>query len=149
MQGMQRKITQAVSYEALALVLVAPLMVWVFDSSLLHSGMLALLISLVAVTWNMLFNGWFEAWEARQLHPQRTPRRRVMHALGFEIGLLLFTTPLLAFGLDIGWWQALLSDLLLMLFYLVYAFFFQWGFDLLFGPPAATLGGPASIQPCR
>ena len=145
MQGMQRKITQAVSYEALALVLVAPLMVWVFDSSLLHSGMLALLISLVAVTWNMLFNAMFEAWEAHQRKPQRTVRRRVLHARGFELGLLLFTTPLLVYGLDIGWWQALISDLLLMLFYLVYAFCFQWGFDLLFDPPAATLGAPARI----
>jgi uncharacterized membrane protein len=149
MQGIQRKVVQAVSYEVLALLVVAPVLVWVFGNSLMVSGAVALATSLIAVAWNMLFNGWFEAWEARQLHPQRTPRRRVMHALGFEIGLLLFTTPLLAFGLDIGWWQALLSDLLLMLFYLVYAFFFQWGFDLLFGPPAATLGGPASIQPCR
>ena len=142
MQGVQRKVVQAISYEALALLLVAPAFTWFFGNDLLHSGLVALAASLVAVAWNMLFNGLFEAWEARQANPARTLRRRALHALGFEIGLLAFTTPLLAYGLDIGWWQALLSDLLLMLFYLVYAFFFQWGFDLLFGPPLATLGRP-------
>ncbi|WP_229732154.1 PACE efflux transporter [Pseudomonas sp. N040] len=146
---MQRKVVQAVSYEVLALLVVAPVLVWVFGNSLLLSGLVALATSLIAVAWNMLFNAWFEAWEARQRQPRRTLQRRVLHALGFEVGLLLFTTPLLAYGLDISWWQALLSDLLLMLFYLVYAFFFQWGFDLLFGAPAATLGVPARIQPGR
>ena len=144
MQGLQRKIVQAVSYELIALLLVAPFLVWLFGNSLLVSGAVALAISLVAVIWNMLFSAMFEDWEARQARPQRTFGRRVRHALGFELGLLLFTTPLLAYGLDISWWQALFSDLLLMLFYLLYALIFQWGFDLIFGPPAATLGESAN-----
>lgn len=141
MQGKQRKVVQAVSYELLALIFVAPLATWVFGSSLLQSGLVALAISLVAVSWNMLFNAQFEAWEARQRRPQRTIARRVLHALGFELGLLLLTVPVIAYGLDISWWQALVSDFALMLFFLFYAFGFQWCFDLLFGPPAATLGG--------
>jgi uncharacterized membrane protein len=63
----------------------------------------------------------------------------MLHAVGFALGLLLATVPLIAFGLGIGWWQAIISDLSLMLFFLVYALFFQWGFDLLFSLPAATL----------
>lgn len=144
MQGIQRKIVQAISYEVLALLIVAPALVWVFGNNLLHSGLVALVTSLIAVTWNMLFNSLFESWEARQLRPQRTFRRRVLHACGFELGLLIFTTPLLAYGLGISWWEALLSDLVLMAFYLVYALFFQWGFDIIFGPPAATLVEPVS-----
>lgn len=140
MQGKQRKVVQAVSYELLALLFIAPLAAWVFDSSLVVSGAVALGVSLLAVCWSMLFNSLFEGWEARQLRPQRTFKRRVLHALGFEFGLLLFTVPLIAFGLSISWWQALLSDFSLMLFFLVYALFFQWVFDLLFGPPSATLG---------
>ena len=59
MQGKQRKVVQAVSYELLALIFVAPLATWVFGSSLLQSGLVALAISLVAVSWNMLFNAQF------------------------------------------------------------------------------------------
>ena len=146
MQGTRRKIVQAISYEALALLVVAPFLFWLFDNSLLISGAVALATSLLAVSWNMLFNAMFERWEARQVKPQRTFRRRVLHALGFELGLLLFTTPLLAYGLDISWWQALFSDLAILMFYLVYALFFQWGFDLIFDPPAATLGEPANCN---
>ncbi|MBX9756417.1 MAG: PACE efflux transporter [Pseudomonadaceae bacterium] len=143
MQGKQRKIVQALSYELLALVFIVPLAAWVFDSSLALSGLVAVVVSLLAMSWSLLFNSLFEAWEARQRRPQRTFKRRLLHALSFELGLLLFTVPVLAFGLDISWWQALLSDVALLLFFLVYALFFQWGFDLLFGPPAATLGTPS------
>ena len=147
MQGKRRKVVQAVSYEALALLFIVPLADWVFDSGLLLSGVIGLGVSLIAVSWSMLFNSLFEQWEARQANPQRTVRRRVIHALGFEVGLIAFTTPFIAYGLDIHWWQALLSDLVLMGFYLVYAFFFHWGFDRLFGPPAATLGKPRYCAP--
>jgi uncharacterized membrane protein len=139
MQGKQRKVVQAISYELLALVFIVPLAAWLFDNSLAVSGAVALLVSLLAVSWSMLFNTVFERWEARQRQPQRTFKRRMLQALGFELGLLLATVPLIAIGLNISWWQALLSDLGLMLFFLLYALFFQWGFDLLFGPPAATL----------
>ena len=143
MQGKQRKIVQALSYELLALVFIVPLAAWVFDSSLALSGLVAVVVSLLAMSWSMLFNSLFEAWEARQRRPQRTFKRRLLHALSFELGLLLFTVPVLAFGLGIGWWQALLSDVALLLFFLLYGLLFQWGFDLLFGPPAATLGAPS------
>jgi uncharacterized membrane protein len=143
MQGKQRKIVQAISYEALALLFIVPLAVWVFGRGLLVSGAVALAVSLLAMSWSLLFNSLFEGWEARQLRPRRTFKRRVLHALGFELGLLLFSVPLLALGLGISWWQAILSDISLLLFFLLYAFFFQWGFDLMFGPPMATLGAPS------
>jgi uncharacterized membrane protein len=150
MQGKQRKVVQAISYELLALVFIVPLAAWVFENSLAVSGAVAVAVSLLAVAWNLLFNTLFEGWEARQPSPQRTFKRRMLHAVGFELGLLLATVPLIAFGLGIGWWQAIISDLSLMLFFLVYALFFQWGFDLLFGPPAATLkGGRTNAKPGR
>lgn len=140
MQGKQRKIVQAISYEFFALLFIVPLAAWVFASGLLVSGLVAVAVSVLAMSWSMLFNGLFEAWEARQRRPQRTFKRRLLHALSFELGLLLFTVPMLAYGLGISWWQALVSDVALLLFFLVYALFFQWVFDLLFGPPVATLG---------
>ncbi|MBX9914015.1 MAG: PACE efflux transporter [Pseudomonadaceae bacterium] len=142
MQGKQRKVVQAISYELLALLCIVPLTAWVFDSGLAVSAGVAVAVSLLAVSWSMLFNTLFEGWEARQLRPQRTFKRRMLHALGFELGLLLATVPLIAFGLGISWWQAIVSDFVLLLFFLVYALLFQWGFDLVFGPPVATQGLP-------
>ncbi len=140
MQGKKRKVVQAISYEALALLFITPAMAWAFDGGLAATGALAVALCLVALAWNMVFNSLFEGWEKRQLKPRRTVARRVVHAVAFELGLLLMTVPMLVWGLSIGWWQALATDFSLMLFFLLYAFVFQWGFDLLFGVPSATLG---------
>jgi uncharacterized membrane protein len=139
MQGKKRKVVQAISYELVALLFITPAMALVFDGGLMLSGALALALCLVAMAWNMVFNSLFEAWEKRQPRPQRTVARRVLHAVAFELGLLVMTVPMLVWALNIGWWQALVTDFSLMLFFLLYAFVFQWGFDLLFGVPSATL----------
>jgi uncharacterized membrane protein len=65
--------------------------------------------------------------------------RRLLHSLGFEGGLALMLVPLMAWWLDISWWQALVADLGLLLFFFFYAFAFQWVFDLLFGVPTSAV----------
>lgn len=143
MQGKKRKVVQAISYEVVALVFITPALAWVYGGGLAASGALAVALCVTAMLWNMVFNSLFEAWEARQRRPERTVSRRVLHAILFELGLLLMTVPMLVWALEIGWWQALVTDFSLMLFFLLYAFVFQWGFDLLFGVPAATLAKEA------
>lgn len=135
MQGPRRKVVQAVLYELVAVLFVAPVLALAFDTGLAHSGALALLLSLLALSWNMLFNSLFERWEARQRQRTRTLRRRLLHAVGFEGGLTLLVVPVMAWWLQIGWWQALVADIGLLAFFFVYAFAFQWAFDLLFGVP--------------
>ena len=135
MQGPMRKMTQAVLYELVGALFVAPVIALVFDKGLAHSGALALLLSLLALSWNMLFNSLFEHWEARQPQRARTLGRRLLHALGFEGGLAVLLVPVMAWLLEIGWWQALVADIGLLTFFFCYAFVFQWAFDLLFGVP--------------
>lgn len=135
MQGPIRKVTQAVLYELVAALIVAPVIALAFGKDLLQSGAMALLLSLLALGWNMFFNMLFEYWEARQLQRKRTLRRRLLHALGFEGGLAVLLVPLMAWLLDISLWQALLADLGLLAFFFVYTFVFQWAFDRLFGVP--------------
>lgn len=141
MQGAKRKVTQAVLYELVAALFVTPAIALVFDKGLAHSGALALLLSLLALTWNMLFNSLFEYWEARQKQRTRTFGRRLLHALGFEGGLTLLLVPVMAWWLEIGWWQALVADIGLLTFFFFYALVFQWAFDLIFGVPESARDG--------
>lgn len=143
MQGAKRKVVQALLYELVGALFVSPVIAFAFDESMVYSGTLALLLSLVALSWNMLFNGLFEYWEARQKRRTRTLGRRLLHSLGFEGGLALLLVPLMAWWLDISWLQALVADLGLLLFFFFYAFAFQWVFDLVFGVPASA------IEACR
>ncbi|MDD0843530.1 PACE efflux transporter [Pseudomonas sp. Gutcm_11s] len=139
MQGAKRKVVQALLYELVAALFVAPVIAWGFDESLTYSSTLALLLSLVALSWNMLFNTLFEYWEARQVRRSRTLGRRVLHSLGFEGGLVVLLVPLMAWWLDISWLQALATDIGLLVFFFFYAFVFQWAFDALFGVPASAM----------
>lgn len=138
MQGTQRKVVQALLYELLGALFVSPAIAYAFDKGMAYSGALALLLSLCALLWNMLFNSLFEYWEARQKQRSRGLRRRLLHAAGFEGGLALLLVPLMAWWLEISWLQAFMADLGLLLFFFVYAFVFQWAFDLLFGVPESA-----------
>lgn len=96
-----------------------------------HVGALSgvvIAISLIAMVWNFIFN-----WGFDYLVPGdrvlRSLKVRFWHVILFEGGLLLFTIPLVAYMLQIGWYQAFIMDIGMTLFILVYAFAFNWIYD--------------------
>ncbi|MND54438.1 Bacterial Transmembrane Pair family protein [compost metagenome] len=135
MQGIARKVVQAVLYEVIGAAFVAPTLAYAYDQGIAYSTALSLVISAVALSWNMLFNLVFEYWEARQPCRGRTLGRRILHALGFEGGLVVILVPLIASWLHIDWLTALATDVALFVFFFFYAFVFQWAFDQLFDVP--------------
>ncbi|MDN7142487.1 PACE efflux transporter [Pseudomonas sp. JQ170] len=138
MQGKARKVVQAILYEAIAVLCVAPTLAWAFDTDMAQSTVLSLILSAVALGWNMFYNWIFEYWEARQAQRRRTLWRRFVHALGFEGGMVLILLPVVAYWLQISLWAALLTNLALFLFFFVYAFVFQWSFDRVFDVPESA-----------
>ena len=140
LQGPLRKVVHATLFEIAAVVIVSVGLSWLFNQDVSQTGGLAVATSLIAMAWNMAFNTGFEAWERRQADRRRTLRRRVAHAIGFEGGMVAMTLPLIAWWLNMSWWQALATDLGLMAFFLVYAFAFNWAFDHVFGLPASARG---------
>ena len=135
MQGIKRRIIHTLSFEFIGLMIAVPLFAWIFKDELTHIGIMTIVMSLIAMVWNMAFNKIFERWEARQTSPHRTMVRRVIHALGFEGGLLVATLPLIAWWMQMTLWHAFLTDLSFMLFFLFYGFIFNWGFDWIYGQP--------------
>jgi uncharacterized membrane protein len=140
MQGASRKFTQAVLYEAIAIFVLSPTLSLIYDDSLARAGALSIMLSASALLWNMLFNYGFEHWEARQRQRTRTWRRRLLHSLGFEGGLVILLVPLVAWWLHISWWAALVTDLGLFVFFFFYALVFQWVFDRVFDVPVSAQG---------
>jgi uncharacterized membrane protein len=144
MQGLQRRVVYISLYEGIAIVAASAGLSLMSGQGLGHSGPLAVLASVIAVLWNLGFNALFERWEARQAVRGRGLRRRIAHAVGFEGGLVAFLVPVFAWWLGISLLQALLMDLGLVLFFLVYTFVFNWVFDAVFGLPASAAG---AVQP--
>lgn len=135
MQGVYRKIFQAVSYEAVAIFFIAPALAHFYDDGLGRSIALSIIISTVAVIWNMVYNYMFEFWEARQDERERTLFRRSLHSVGFEGGLTLILLPVISYWLHITLFEALLANLALFAFFFVYSFVFQFVFDRIFDVP--------------
>jgi uncharacterized membrane protein len=138
MQGLKRRLTYVVLYEGLALVLLSITFNVLSDEGLAHAGVLGALTVLIAVSWNFIYNLLFECWEARQTTRGRSLVRRVGHAAGFEVSLLLLTLPLFAWWLQLSLFDAFLLDAGLTLFFVFFTFIYNWGFDRVFGLPLAA-----------
>ncbi|MBN8631585.1 MAG: PACE efflux transporter [Rhodobacterales bacterium] len=134
----RRKIIYAVSFETIG-TLVASAYLWIVsDASAGSSLVLSILTATIALCWSFLFNTAFEAWEARQPVRGRSLRRRTVHALLFEGGLVLICIPVMAWWLQVGYLEALVYEAGLIALFIVYTYLFTWGFDRVFGLPASA-----------
>lgn len=131
----QRRIVYALAYEAIAVAFVGPALAMLFDRPAVSSTALAVVMSLVALVWSYLFNAWFERREARRSDRRRSFVRRVAHGVGFEGGLVVLLVPLMAWWLRTTLLQALVADLAVLGFFMIYAIVFTWAFDRVLGPP--------------
>ena len=120
----------ALTFEVIAIAICAPLGAWLLGYSLAHMGILTLMISLVAMAWNMAFNALFDSAQ-RRWGFTRNLKARAVHAVLFEIGLIMSVVPLAAWWLDIGLWAAFVLDIGIVLFFLPYTFVFNWAYDTL------------------
>ena len=132
------RVRHAVLFELIALVLVAPLGGLVFGIDVAHFGVVALVSTTLAMLWNYAYNLGFDHALLRLGRPvAKTVKLRILHAVLFEAGLLLLLVPFIAWYLAVPLWQAFLMDLSLAGFYLLYAFVFNWLYDLAVPLPAA------------
>ena len=138
MSPVTRRIVYAVLYEAIGIAVVSLGLTLFSGHGLERTGPVAVVTSLIAVTWSYLFNAAFEAWESRQAVRGRGLRRRIAHAIGYEVGLTLVLVPLLAWWLGVSLLEAFLYDAGLIAFFLVYTFVFSVAFDRVFGLPASA-----------
>ena len=138
LQGNKRKVTYVASYEAIAFLCGTLGFLSFSDSSLERAGALAVFASIFAVSWNFVYNAMFERWEASRLTRGRSFGRRVLHAVGFELGFLVVLMPVAAWWLGIGYLHSFILNLGLNIFFFVYTFAFTWAFDRVFGLPTSA-----------
>ncbi|OTG82968.1 chlorhexidine efflux PACE transporter AceI [Acinetobacter sp. ANC 4648] len=124
----KRRIVHALSYEIILLVIIAIALSFIFEVPMEIAGTLGVAMAVTSVIWNMIFNHFFEKYE-RKHQLKRTIPVRIMHAIGFEGGLMLATIPMVAYAMDMTIFQAILLDLSMTLCILVYTFIFQWCYD--------------------
>jgi len=137
LQGAKRRLLFVTFYELFA-VIAASLLFMLTGQSSLHSGVMAVVSSAVAIVWNLSFNYAFEQWELRQSVKGRSFLRRTVHAIGFEAGMALILIPVMAWWFSITLWQATVLEAGLLVFFMAYTYVFNWCFDHLFGLPLSA-----------
>lgn len=142
LQGAKRRVVFVGLYEIIAIAC-ASLLFMAIGQDAGSSGGMAVVASTIAICWNLAFNWLFEKWEAGQTQKGRSVLRRVVHAIGFEGGIAAMLIPLMAWWFNISLWEATVMEAGLLVFFMVYTFAFNWGFDRLFGLPA----GAQALQP--
>lgn len=138
MQGLKRRIVYVSSYEVIGMVISSLGLALLAGDSVEHTGPLSVMITTIAVTWNFIYNILYEKWEARQDSKSRTVKRRIVHAIGFQITLVIFLIPLIAWWMDISLVAAFWLDVAFIIIIPIYTFIFNWTFDKLFGLPVSA-----------
>lgn len=135
LQPRLRRLIYVIVFEILAIALSTFLLMTLSGASSSDSLPVAIMVSVIAVIWNYVFNTLFETWE-RSLGVQvRTLKVRLMHAGGFELGLFFFTVPIYMLWYRVGIVEAVMMEIALLIFFLIYTFVFTWLFDLVFVLP--------------
>lgn len=136
MRTVRDRIRHALSFEIIGLILAIPLGALVFHHPMEDIGVITVVASIVATVWNYLYNWGFDhALKRLTGTAQKSLPVRVGHAVLFELGLVALLTPFVAWYLGIGLIEALLLDVSLAVFYMVYAFVFNFAYDRVFPIP--------------
>ncbi|MGI9317907.1 MAG: PACE efflux transporter [bacterium] len=136
------RLRYTVLFELLLITILAPVGALVFQRQIMDIGMLAMVLSLKAMLFNLIYNWFFDLLDVRagRIPTQRTFLPRALHALGFEAGLVVTSLPIVVWWLGLTFFQALLMDLAVTSFVVVYTFIFTWGYDRIFPiPQPATI----------
>lgn len=132
---LKRRLVYVIIFEIIAILSSTFVLMKLSGSDAAESLPVAVMVSLVAVIWNFLYNTAFENWERRKHVTKRTLLIRSAHALGFEGGLVLICLPIYMIWYDVGLIKAFMMEAALLLFFLVYTFVFTLGFDKVFTLP--------------
>ncbi|MEZ8407788.1 PACE efflux transporter [Vibrio splendidus] len=124
----KERMLHMVLFELVALVLMAGLATYIAGNGAGEMAGLALAISLIAMAWNYVYNyGYDKIYGADR--SKRTTKTRVLHGLGFELGLMTVTLPVLMWVLQLDFLTVLIMDIGLVIFFVLYAIAFNWAYD--------------------
>jgi uncharacterized membrane protein len=134
------RIRHTLLFEIIGLAICVPLAAWILDKDLAQIGALSIVLSLTAMWLNYVFNLIFDIALVRLGRPVnvRPVWMRVLHAMLFEASLLILTIPVVAWWLDMTLWTAFLTDIGFALFFLIYAFIYNWVYDVVFPMPVKS-----------
>ncbi len=133
------RLRYAVLFEGLLVAIFSVAMFLVFERSLLDMGAFSLVLSLIALAINFVYNLIYDRIDVHygRIPTERSRGWRVVHAVGFEFTLVLVNLPIIMWWMQWSFWQALGFDIVAMAAVVVYTYYFTLAYDRVF--PIAQL----------
>ncbi|OED75261.1 PACE efflux transporter [Vibrio crassostreae] len=124
----KERMLHMVLFEVFALIMMAGLATYITGNGAGEMAGLALAISLIAMAWNYVYNYGYDKIYGTD-RSKRTTKTRLLHGLGFELGLMTVTLPVLMWILQLDFLTVLIMDIGLVIFFVLYAIGFNWAYD--------------------
>nr|WP_196108056.1 MULTISPECIES: PACE efflux transporter [unclassified Ochrobactrum] len=136
MRSFMDRVRHAMMFEVIGLAIFIPGSAFILDKPAAEMGVIGIVSATTATVWNFLFNLGFDKAMLRFTGSvSKSMIVRVLHATLFEGGLVVLLIPFIAWYLGISLIAALVMDIAIVVFYLVYAFVFNIAYDKLFPLP--------------
>lgn len=122
------RVFQAILFELTTLAIVIPMTVLIAGYETGKMAMVGISLSMFAMLWNYIYNLLFDKLTGYE-RINRGLAIRISHALGFELGMVIITLPVLAWYLNITWLAAAILEAGFLVFILIYTLVFNWLYD--------------------
>jgi uncharacterized membrane protein len=140
------RIRHAIAFEIVGLAIFVPGSALILGHPIGSMGVIGVVSATVATIWNFVFNLLFDHGMRRFVGTvHKTTRIRLVHTGLFELGLILVLIPFIAWYLQISLVDALVLDVGIVIFYLVFGFLFNLAYDRVF--PLSRLPSECSTMP--
>ena len=127
-RSVKERIFHACTFELFAIVFTMLIGIFLLNKPLNAMGVLSVLISVTALLLNIVFNWLFDRFFPF-VNGDRPVKIRMLHAIGFEGTLVLFTVPMIAFFLKVSFVEAFMIEIGFLIFFLFYTYIYNWCYD--------------------
>ena len=122
----------AILYEVIATILTSILLISFTDYDLFDAFELSIIISTMALLWNMIFNYFFDLYLIKKRgHIVKSKTDRILHGAGFEVGLAVFALLFIKYYKQVTLYEAFLLEAFFLAFFLVYTVVYTYIYDVI------------------
>jgi len=128
------RIRYAVLFETILIVAMGAALAMLSEQSMLETGPLAIILSVIAMIVSVVFNEIYDRVDAHygRVPTERSFKGRALHAVTFESILVIVSMPFIMWWMGWGFWETLAFDIAAMAGVVIYTFVFTLAYDRLF-----------------
>lgn len=124
-------IFNAILYEICGSILASVLMKLISGYELVDTFFLSIMLSFIALFWNMIFNYLFDRYLIKKRgNIVKTAKDRILHGIGFEAIFAIFALAFIMLYKQIGFVEAMMMEAFFLIFFLVFTMIFTYLYDM-------------------